>query len=66
MTLHHCLPRYRFGKKGNNKYTLFLCRRCHDTLHELIAEKEKHRKLSMMEYMLIAVRFLEDTKTAPS
>lgn len=56
MTLHHIFPRQWYGKK-NNHLTIYLCRRCHDTIHTLLP---KH-KLTPDQYIRILIKFLEDT-----
>ena len=58
MTLHHIRPKRFYGKKGNHM-TFLLCRSCHDDLERLIPQ---HRRLTKDQYIIITLRFLEDTK----
>lgn len=49
LTRHHLIPRARHGKKRNRRLfdrdevhtrILWICRPCHDHLHEVLSEKE--------------------------
>ena len=61
LTVHHCLPKRWYGRKNNSKYLLYLCRGCHDILEDIIHARERtHGQLDTLEYLHLAIKFLED------
>ena len=61
LTRHHLIPRTRHGKKRNQRLfsredvrtrILWICRPCHDHLHEVLSEKEMEADYRTREALL--------------